>query len=128
MQVIKIDSLNKTISYVDIDNTLESIYKHLDCELFTCPIILDNLDTLYIDDEGLLIDNDDYKGAFYFNNFGQPLFGYGLIIGTSNNGESVNVLSDIKSIESKVSFISEETGRYFLDKLKNNINFKIYTY
>lgn len=128
MQAIRIDAVNQQIYSVDIDGSLESIYEQLDCDLFTCPIVLDNLDTLYIDDEGLLIDDDQYKGAFYFKNFNQPLFGHGLIIGTTEEGENANVLSDIKSIEKKVKFIPEETGRHLLDDLRGNLGFKIYTF
>lgn len=128
MQAIKIDAVNQQIYPIDIDGSLESIYEQLDCELFTCPVVLDNLDTLYIDDEGLLIDDDQYKGAFYFKNFSQPLFGHGLIIGTTEEGENANVLSDIKSIEKKVKFIPEETGRHLLDDLRGNLGFKIYTF
>lgn len=117
MQVIKIDPLNKTVSYVDIDDTLESIYEQLECEIFTCPITLDNKDCLYVDDEGLLV--PEYKGAFYFGDYPQPYFGNGLIIGTSVEGDNQDVLSSIKSIENKVKFLPEHTGEYLLEQMKN---------
>lgn len=121
MKAIKINSKEKTIELVEIDGSLESIYDQLECEIFTCPTTLDNLDTLYVDDEGLFNNSDkDYKGAFYFGDFQQPLFGHGLIIGADIEGESKDVLSSIKNIENIVQFINEDTGRYLLDKMQDN--------
>ena len=118
MEVIKIDSVKQEIYYVDIDNSLDSIYEQLNCDLFTCPIILDNQDSLYVDDEGLFV--DEYVGAFYFGDYPQPLFGNGLIIGTNIEGENESVASSIKSIENKVKFLPEETGKYILDQMRDS--------
>lgn len=118
MQVIKIDSVKQEIYHVDIDDSLDSIYEQLNCNLFTCPITLDNMDTLYVDDEGLLV--DEYKGAFYFGDYSQPLFGNGLLIGANIEGESESVASSIKSIENKVKFLPEKTGKYLLSQFQNS--------
>ena len=91
------------------------------CYLSSSIHTLDNLDTLYVDDEGLFNnDDEDYKGAFYFGEYQQPLFGHGLIIGSDIEGESKDVLSTIKSIEKAVKFINENTGRYLLERMQNN--------
>lgn len=118
MQAIKIDAVKQEITEVEIEDTLDSIYEQLDCELFTCPIALDNLDTLYVDDEGLLVEK--YKGAFYFGDYPQPLFGNGLIIGSNVEGESESVASSIKMIKNKVKFLPEETGKYLLLQFQNS--------
>ena len=118
MQAIKIDAVKQEITEVEIEDTLDSIYEQLDCELFTCPIALDNLDTLYVDDEGLFV--DEYVGAFYFGDYPQPLFGNGLIIGSNVEGESESVASSIKMIKNKVKFLPEETGKYLLLQFQNS--------
>ena len=117
-KAIKIDAINKKIYEVEIHNELDDIYNHLDCDLFTCPVSLDNQDTLYVDDEGLLINLYDYKGSFYFKDFQQPLFGHGLIIGTNNEGDSVDVKSTVEEIEKLVSFIPDETGKHILNRIQ----------
>lgn len=116
MQVIKIDSLNEDISIIDIDDTLEDIYEQLDCDIFECPITLDNRDCLYVDEEGLFV--NEYKGAFYFGDFPHPLFGNGLIIGTSIEGDNEDALSNIRTIKNKVTFIPEETGKHLLNQIR----------
>lgn len=118
MKAIKIDPVKQEITEVEIDGTLESIYKELDCEVFTCPITLNNMDSLYVDDEGLFV--DDYNGAFYFGDYSQPLFGKGLIIGSNIEGESESVASSIRTIEKKVKFLPEETGKYLLSQFQNS--------
>lgn len=118
MQAIKIDAVKQEITEVEIEDILDSIYEQLDCKLFTCPITLDNLDTLYVDDEGLFV--DEYKGAFYFGDYPQPLFGNGLIIGSNVEGESESVASSIKMIENKVKFLPEKTGKYLLAQFQNS--------
>ena len=118
MKAIKIDPVKQELTEVEIDGTLESIYEKLDCEVFTCPIALDNMDTLYVDDEGLFV--DEYKGAFYFGDYSQPLFGNGLLIGANIEGESESVASSIKTIEKKVKFLPEETGKYLLSQFQNS--------
>jgi hypothetical protein len=118
MKAIKIDSVKQEIIEIEIDDTLDSIYEELDCTIFTCPVTLDNMDSLYVDDEGLLV--DEYKGAFYFGDYSQPLFGNGLLIGANIEGESESVASSIKIIEKKVKFLPEETGKYILSQFQNS--------
>jgi hypothetical protein len=71
------------------------------------------MDSLYVDDEGLFV--SEYKGAFYFNNFPQMLFGNGLLMGSDEEGESVDVKSTIEEIKNKIKYIPEDTGRYVLE-------------
>jgi hypothetical protein len=124
MQAIKIDSINQTVSQIEIEkDCLESIYQELNCEIFTCPLTLDNRDCLYVDDEALFAET--YSGAFYFGDYPQPLFGNGLIIGTNIEGESESVASSLKMIKNKVKFLPETTGEYFLSHIKENNGFTI---
>lgn len=120
MQAIKIDPIKQEVSLVEIDGSLESIYKELDCTTFTCPSILDNMDSLYVDDEGLFV--SEYKGAFYFNNFPQMLFGNGLLMGSDEEGESVDVKSTLEDVINKIKFIPESTGKYVLETFQTTGN------
>jgi hypothetical protein len=120
MKAIKIDTIAKDVYLVDIDNTLESIYSNVDCEVFTCPVILKNNDALYVDDEGLFNnDGSSYKGCFVFNNGYQPYYGHGLIVGNTEDGESAEVLSFVKDIKEKVTFLDYAEGKHILEQLKN---------
>ena len=120
MKAIKIDTIAKDVYIVDIDDTLKSIYSNLDCEVFTCPAALKNGDTLYVDDEGLFNnDGEYYKGCFIFNKSNQPYYGHGLVIGTSIEGESIEISSTLKEIQAIVTFLNEDEGRRMLEELKN---------
>jgi len=120
MKAIKIDVIDRSVYLVDIDDTLESIYSNLDCELFTCPTMLKNLDVLYVDDEGLYNnDGESYKGCFVFNNSPQPYYGHGLVTGTTDEGETADILSSVQDIERAVTFLDDVEGKHILEELKN---------
>ena len=78
------------------------------------------MDSLYVDDEGLFV--SEYKGAFYFNNFPQMLFGNGLLMGSDDEGESVDVKSTLEDVINKIKYIPESTGRYVLETFQTTGN------
>jgi hypothetical protein len=103
MKVIKIDARKKTITEIELDWGIKALYKELECEMFTC-IELPNGDSLYIDDEGLLL--DEPIGAFMLKGFLQPLSGHGLIIGIDDKtGESNDCKYTIEFIKKNVEFL-----------------------
>ena len=116
MKVIKIDSLKEEISIIDINGSLESIYKELNCTIVEAPIILDNEDTLYDDEEGLFV--SESKGGFMFSIYHSPLMGNGLIIGSNDEGENVDVKSTLEDIINKVKFLPGDTCEYILKRFQ----------
>ena len=118
---IKIDVINQDVYPVEITvNKIDDIYAQLACDIFTCPLIFDNNDALYVDDEGLFVEPSTLLGAFYIDGFpSQPLFGHGLIVGTDDNGETDEVLSTVESIKKKVTFLNDEVAEYELLKYRD---------
>lgn len=110
-RAIKIDVQEKNICFVHIyDN--ETIYREIGngCTLFCCPVRFENDDFLFADDESLLR-LDDIKGGFIMEGWQTPIVGNALIIGTDEEGESVNAKSDIDAIREKTIFIDENMAK-----------------
>jgi hypothetical protein len=74
------------------------------CELFTCPIIFENNDTVYCDDEGLL---KPFYGGVLFKDYPQPLVGNMLILGSDDEGESKDVEMTKNQIEEKFQWLTK---------------------
>ena len=102
MKAIKIDVVTQIISEIDISKGLQAIYRHLKCELFTC-IGLPEKDALYIDDEGLFV--EEPLGAFMIMGIAHPLSGNGLIIGCDDEGESTDCKITIEQAKQMVTFV-----------------------
>lgn len=103
---IKINVKTKTVDLIDIKkHSLPDVYEQLECELIDCPIIFKNNDSLYVDDEGMYAKP---IGGFIIEGYKQVFFGHGLILGTSDEGESEDVKSSLQYITDKVTFISAD--------------------
>ena len=105
MRAILIDSKARIVRSVEHDGSLENIYKLLNCRTFTAPIELENGDTVFCDDEGLLGNPRDF---FELDGY-EPIAGNALILGTTKYGESVSCKSTIVEIDSDVNFIDIAT-------------------
>lgn len=109
MKAIKIDSENQKLEYVELSSDYHDIYKvlGLGCEMFECPIIFENNDTLYVDEEGLL--RGPAKCGFTMElpdgTFWQ-IIGNGLIIGTDNEGNSVDVVGTIDTYSAYIGWLN----------------------
>lgn len=90
----KIDAYANRIDEVTVGEYTD-IYEHIGCQTFTLATVLDNGDTLYVDDEGYL--NSEVTRGFYYE--GQFFAGNGLLLGSNEEGESV----DVKTLELDVA-------------------------
>lgn len=102
MKAIKIDVVQGKIIQIDIAKGIEPLYKELQCRCFTT-IELDNGDILFLDDEGLLL--EEPLGAFVYDNYPQPLSGHGIILGNDEEGESQDCKSTVEEIKKVVRFL-----------------------
>jgi hypothetical protein len=103
---IKINVKTKTVELIEIEkNSLPDIYAQLECTTIDCPIIFKNNDGLYVDDEGMYAEP---IGCFTVEGYNQVYFGHGLILGTSDEGESEDVKSSLQYITNKITFISAD--------------------
>lgn len=114
MKAILIDVVNQTITETTISNYKE-IYQKIgnECSLFTCPIEFENSDVIYVDDEGLL---KEVHGGFMMNGWNYPLIGNAIILGTDEEGESVDYASNIEEIKRKIIFCTKEYANAWKEK------------
>lgn len=114
MKAIKIDVANKEILEIEIGKGLQNIYDAIGCELFCCPVTWENQDTLYADDEALL--KDDIVGCFAFPDFNYPIVGNALILGTNDEGESVDAKTSIAELKEKIIWGNREVAEMWREK------------
>ena len=104
MKAILIDVKTQEIKEVEHDNTLQNIYGLLDCRVFDV-VRIDNVNSIFVDDEGILKDN------LYFQYSGSSgifqLAGNGLILGVDDKGESISPTLNVEDVKGKVNFLPE---------------------
>jgi len=108
---LKVDAVKREVSEVWIEDG-EMMYKRIaaeignGCDTITVPIILKNEDALYLDDEALLR-NVEFGFAFTDDNNEEWLFvNSGVLIGGNEDGESVDVLSTVASVQKRVRWLT----------------------
>ena len=105
MKAILIDVYNKEIREVDYDGTLDFIYFNLACKTFDV-VRVDDVNSIFVDDEGLLRQNQlyfEYSG----NNGSFQLAGNGLVLGVDDEGNSIPPTLNVEDVKGKVSFLPE---------------------
>lgn len=100
MKGILIDARAREVRAVDVDKGIQAIYDQVKCETFTC-VILENEETLYVDDEGLL---NGTQVGFTITGYPDPMMGNGLILGSNEDGESVDTTLTVEKVRSWVAF------------------------
>ena len=105
IKAILIDTPNQTIEIVDYSGDYKDIYGLLGCDLFTT-VYLEGVgeDTLYVDDEGLYVENQVFFGIA---GCPQPLAGRGLILGTDDEGDSTDCTSSLDTIKKMVTWLEQ---------------------
>jgi hypothetical protein len=114
MKAIKINSAERTIQHITINDWREIAPAIGNgCTLFACPVSFDNGDTMYIDDEGLY---NHFDGGIIMEDWYCPIVGNVIILGTDYEGESVDAVSTIEELSSKITFVSKQDCITWQDK------------
>jgi hypothetical protein len=103
MKAILIDVENQEVTEVEHDDTLESIYYHVDCRTFDV-VNIDGVNSIYVDDEGLFVEDQlyfEYSGGTHK----VQLAGNGLILGLNEEGDTVTTTLTLEHVKSKVTFL-----------------------
>lgn len=107
LKAILIDPIKKSVGFIEIEDTLEAMYKILDCDTVTC-IYIDKKNAIWLDDNGRI--RKDVKDGFLFEGYRAPLAGYGLVLGFSQaSGENEDVSVTIPYIHGRINWISKDT-------------------
>lgn len=113
MKAILIDAVKKTVSEVECDGKLETVYRLLRCSLIDV-VSLPHLDTgkgdslndLFVDDEGLLTATDDDSPFIIFRN-NWTFAGSGLIVGQCDeDGNTTETTLTAEFVRQHVVFAS----------------------
>jgi len=100
MKAILIDSVNREVKEVDVTD-YKSYYPLINCECFTVVNFGKDNDSIFVDDEGLLKDPENF---FMFRG-SNPLAGNGLILGTDSKGESIAPKITLEQVKEAVKFL-----------------------
>ena len=97
------DPLSELISLVYVTD-YKDINKHLDCEIFTSALRLECDDVLYVDDMGMF--SGTKKGIFTLPEvYSSPLFGRGLLVGSTPDGDSKDPETDLLDFAMMVKWL-----------------------
>lgn len=115
-KAILINSEKKTLSYIQLSDDNNDIYKAIgnNCCLFCIPVQFENMDSLFADDESLLRHND-IKGGFIMDDWSTPIVGNAVIIGTDDEGDSIDCKTTIDDIKGKIRFFSADTCKQYAE-------------
>ena len=115
MKALKIDTLTKTITYVELA-TWRDIAPAIGngCTTFACPVTLANGDTMYIDDEGLF---NDFDGGIIMEDWNTPIVGNIILLNQDEEGESTDAVSDPAELLKQIKFISKDLCQRYVNSL-----------
>lgn len=101
MRVILVNPFDETVKEAVYGGDYREIYDLIECRTFDV-VSLNDADDLYIDDEGLLKDNNRY-----FSWSGKNFAGKGLIMGHDGEGETTATTYDLQEVVDRVEFLPE---------------------
>ena len=103
-QAIRIDPTRRVVEAITVDG-IEEMYRAMQCETFAAPYVMDNEDTLYADDEGLVNGHWGPNDFFQIDGYPEPMIGIALVLGANEEGESVDARSTVEDIRARVTFM-----------------------
>lgn len=105
MQAILINPFDKTIEEIEYSGDWRDISSLLECDIFTTAYFADTTDSVYIDDEGLYVEDQAF---FTIGDYPQPLAGRGLILGCNDEGDSVDCETTLEEAKAMVKFVGND--------------------
>lgn len=109
MKAYKIDVTKREIYPIELDGSLEMIYKNMGdgVEVFCCPANFETGDTIYCDEEVLL--GKEINGGFKFGDWDFPLLNNSLIIGCDlGTGNAKDVVLGIDEITQAITWFTAD--------------------
>ena len=104
MKAFRIDPINKKITEVKYDGNYNQIYDYIDARTFDVATLYKNGDGVYIDDEGLFVENQHF---WIHKNFPTPLAGIGLLLGLDEEGDSTTPKTTIEELTGDVKWVGD---------------------
>lgn len=104
MKAFLIDPKKRSIKLVEYNNTLEHLYELLDCRMVDFVQAYGNADGMFVDDEGLFVEDQYF---FHHINVPTPIAGRALIVGTDEDGNTVEADTSVEELHRHVTFIGD---------------------
>jgi len=101
MKAILINATNRTVTEVEINDDLQSIYKVMGVDMIQTATYLPKNDIIYVDEEGML---KPMMNFFIYEGAHQPFAGNGLVVGTSRGGKTVAPKISVDEVRKNVKF------------------------
>lgn len=105
MRGILIDPFTRTVSEIEFNGGLAAIYELLGVECITS-ISVGQSDTLYLDDEGLMVPKDQQE-YWQWPGSNQPYAGRGLILGADEDGDDTDATVTEEEVKGIVRFLDK---------------------
>ncbi len=105
MRALRINSAERKVEEIQI-NDWKDIAPAIgnECNTFTCPVIFENEDAIYADDEGLY---HPFEGGFMMKDWEYPIVGNAVIQGTDEEGESTEPLTTKEELEAMIIWVDK---------------------
>ncbi len=105
MRVILINPFDETVKEAVYGGDYREIYDLIECTTFDCVSLTSNED-LYVDDEGLLKDNQRYFRLLGTGIY-KPFAGKGLLCSHDDEGETIGTNWELERVKNMVEFLPE---------------------
>lgn len=114
MRALLIDVVAQKIRVYEISANYKDIYAAIGngCSCFTAPVRFENSDFLFVDDEALL-HSDDPQGAFQMHGWRIPIVGNGLILGSNQDGETIDCITNPEDIIDQIIWYDAQEAKEY---------------
>ena len=113
MKALKINVATQQVEEIEIKDWREiSPAIGNECTNFECPVSFENEDCFYCDEEGLF---HTIEGGFIMDKWGSPIVGNALLIGTDNEGDSVDVKTTKEELMNQLTWVSKDEANDYAD-------------
>jgi hypothetical protein len=106
MNAYLIDPFQRAVTLIEYSGQYEDIYKHIEPDLFDVVEINRHRDCVFIDDEGLI--NGKPQEFFLIRGYPQPLAGYGLVLGTDAEGNTVAPTATLDEVFEQIGWLNRD--------------------
>ena len=102
MKAILINPFDETIEEIEYSGNWRDISNLIECDMFTVAYFDDTDDSVYVDDEGLYVENQAF---FTIGSYPPPRAGRGLLLGTDEEGDSTDCKTTLEEAKAMVQFL-----------------------
>ena len=114
MEAYFIDAANKEVRLIDYNGDWKTIDGIIGCEIFTVVNVNNEGDSIFLDDEGHYVDDQNY---FWFEGYPTMMAGNGLVLGTNRDGDSIEPCQSIEWFRERIRFQNKDTAPLFVPDL-----------